>query len=87
VIYHHIDHYNTEIGGDIEVHCVYMANPQPTTIRWYRDHKQLVNETEKYHITNDIHNHKHRAKLLIKNVGKNDLKDYICEIEVLICEP
>lgn len=82
-IYNHIHHFNTEINEEVEIQCVYTSYPQEKFVKWFRE-GQLINESKKYHITSDLHNNKHRTKLLIKNVNKNDITKYTCEIEVKI---
>lgn len=78
---HHHAYFNAEEGSDVELHCLYKAFPAPTSVRWLKGGSK-IHDNDKYQINNDVREHHDRTKLLIRNVGKNDLVMYQCEIEV-----
>ncbi|KAG5672671.1 hypothetical protein PVAND_002782 [Polypedilum vanderplanki] len=73
------NYFNTEIGTDTEISCIFKATPQFDSAKWFKGSTQL-HDSEKYVISNDMKNHHDRMKLLIKNVQKSDLGAYKCEV-------
>lgn len=74
------DFFNTEIGYDAEVSCMFKAFPKFQSVKWFKGTTQL-HEGEKYVMSNDMKNRHDRAVLLIKNVEKSDLDVYRCEVQ------
>lgn len=77
---HHRHYFNAEEKNDVELHCLYKSFPAPKSIKWLKGGSR-IHENDKYIISNDMREHHDRAKLLIKNVNKNDLVLYQCEVE------
>lgn len=78
---HHHSYFNAEEGGDVELKCLYKAFPAPKSIKWLKGGSK-IHDSDKYKIDNDMKDHHDRTKLLIRNVNKNDLVMYQCEVEV-----
>lgn len=78
---HHHAYFNAEEGGEVELHCLYKAFPSPTSVRWLKGGSK-IHDNDKFQISSDVREHHDRTKLLIRNVSKNDLIMYQCEVEV-----
>jgi hypothetical protein len=74
-------YFNTEIGSDAEISCLFKATPAFTSAKWFKGSTQL-HESDKYAIASDMKEHHDRLKLVIKNVEKSDLTSYRCEVQV-----
>lgn len=75
----HRRYFNTEIGSDGHLFCVYTADPQGNT-QWLYKGEALKNGS-KYHHTTEILNNKFHMHLLIKNVQEADIGLYNCEVK------
>lgn len=78
---HHTGYFNAEEGGDVEIHCLYKSFPAPKSVKWLKGGSK-IHDNDKYKITNDMREHHDRTKLLIRNVNKNDMILYECDVEV-----
>lgn len=73
-------YFNAEEGSEAEVHCRYKAFPAPKSVKWFKGGSQIHNN-ENYEISSDVKGHSDRTILTIKNVDKDDLITYECEVE------
>ena len=78
---HHHSYFNGEEGSDVELKCLYKSFPAPKSVKWLKGGSK-IHDSDKYKIENDMKDHHDRTKLLIRNVNKNDLITYQCEVEV-----
>lgn len=78
---HHRSYFNAEEGSDVELHCLYKSFPASKSVKWFKGGSK-IHDNDKYKIDNDMKEHHDRTKLLIRNVNKNDLTTYQCEVEV-----
>lgn len=73
--------FNTEIGNDAEIYCLYRSSPAPKSVKWFKGTTQ-IHENDKYKVMADEKDHHDRTILEIKNIDKNDLTHYFCEVQV-----
>lgn len=77
----HHKYFNVEIGSDAEVYCLYRSSPATKSVKWFKG-SVIINESDKYSVSNDEKEHHERTKLMIKNVAPEDLTKYTCEVQV-----
>ncbi|XP_020798507.1 obscurin [Drosophila serrata] len=75
----HRHHVNTEEGHTAELYCNYRANPIGRSY-FIKDGKTLQ-LSEKYSLKDSAHNGHNRTTLIIREVGKADLGEYLCQVE------
>lgn len=73
---------NTKEGDDAELHCNYKSTTM-SKVTWHKN-KELLQLTnpDKYATSNETKDEHHESNVLvIKNIERNDLGDYECEVQ------